>query len=166
MEWFNIGLNLSVGHDTLSNIKSENQDNSVCLREMLAHRLKSGTHPLTYRKICKCLRHALVNRDTLALKLEKGTARVIGCYTLSLHALCPVEIQRSEAANLPSVSVDNLNHNTDLYGMCDSTIQEGVPFEAKAAALPGKASSLEYKHRNDKGYINSISDYRSSERTR
>ena len=70
-EWFNIGLTLSVKLEKLRSIQEMcHANHSVCLREMLDYRIKSG--PLTIREVCGSLRNKLVRRNTLAQKLENG----------------------------------------------------------------------------------------------
>ena len=69
--WFNIGLCLSVDHETLCSIKRKfANDDDDCLREMIAKHLKSSDY-LTWARLCDCLREPIVARVDLANKIEK-----------------------------------------------------------------------------------------------
>ena len=69
--WFNIGLCLSVDHETLCSIRKKfADDDDDCLCEMIAKRLKSSDH-LTWARLCDCLREQIVARGDLADKIEK-----------------------------------------------------------------------------------------------
>ena len=69
--WLDLGLSLGLRHSTLSNIKDEHRDkNQICLREMLAVRLKTGP-PLTYSDICRSLRARTVGRNDVAVTIEE-----------------------------------------------------------------------------------------------
>ena len=53
--WFEIGQALNVDDVTLDSIRKQYaNDDSTCLREMLAHRLKSGP-PLTWKELVNTL---------------------------------------------------------------------------------------------------------------
>ena len=67
--WFNLGLDLGLGHDTLNDMKDDYHRNKDCLREMLAARLKTG--PLTYSEICQSLRAPTVGRNDVAEAIEE-----------------------------------------------------------------------------------------------
>ena len=71
-KWFEIGLVLKIDFTTLKSIGREQLNNqSICLREMLAHRIQSGG-PLTWTDLCSCLRHSTVERNDLASKINQG----------------------------------------------------------------------------------------------
>ncbi|XP_064401366.1 uncharacterized protein LOC135347339 isoform X3 [Halichondria panicea] len=69
-KWFNLGLKLKVGHDTLINIRDEYQDNETRLRETIIARLNTAT--LTYSEICQSLRAPIVRLDALAEAIEEA----------------------------------------------------------------------------------------------
>ena len=56
--------------DTLDNIRDKYRDNQNCLREMLAARLKTAN--FTYSEVCQSLRAPTVERNDVALAIEKG----------------------------------------------------------------------------------------------
>ncbi len=68
--WFNLGLDLGLGFDTLDNISEKHRDNQTCLRDMIAARLKTG--PLTYSDICQSLRAPTVARNDVAEAIEEA----------------------------------------------------------------------------------------------
>ncbi len=68
-DWFNLGLALELGYDTLDSIKDEYHRNKDCLREMIAARLKTG--PLTYSELCQSLRAQTVRRNDVADAIEE-----------------------------------------------------------------------------------------------
>ncbi|XP_064401384.1 uncharacterized protein LOC135347354 isoform X2 [Halichondria panicea] len=68
--WFDLGLDLGLGVDILSNIRDEHRDNQTCLREMLTARIKTGH--LTYSEICRSLRESTVNRNDVAEAIEEA----------------------------------------------------------------------------------------------
>ena len=68
-DWFNLGLALELGYDTLDSIKDEYHRNKDCLREMIAARLKTGR--LTYSELCQSLRAPTVERNDVADAIEK-----------------------------------------------------------------------------------------------
>ncbi len=68
--WFNLGLDLGLGFDTLNNISDKHRDNQICLCEVLAARLKTG--PLTYSEICQSLRSPTVDRNDVAEAIEEA----------------------------------------------------------------------------------------------
>ncbi len=68
--WFNLGLDLGLGFDTLNNISDKHRDNQIRLCEVLAVRLKTG--PLTYSEICQSLRAPTVERNDVAEAIEKA----------------------------------------------------------------------------------------------
>ena len=69
-EWFEIGMALKIDHDTLTAIKTE-QDNKqgACLREVLAKRIQSKG-PLTWMDLSKCLRSPTVGRNDVANDID------------------------------------------------------------------------------------------------
>ena len=70
VKWFQLGMALKVDHDTLTNIKEENQGrNDVCLEKMIAHRLKNGD-PLTWKELCECLKKSTVGQRDVATEIE------------------------------------------------------------------------------------------------
>ncbi len=69
--WFNLGLNLGLDFHILNNISDKHRDNQLCLREMIAARLKTGP-PLTYSDICRSLRASTVNRNDVAEAIEEA----------------------------------------------------------------------------------------------
>ena len=76
-KWFEIGLALKLSFTALKSIEREQLNNqSKCLREMLAHRIQSGG-PLTLADLCSCLRHPTVERNDLANKLDPGLTGLI-----------------------------------------------------------------------------------------
>ena len=70
-KWFNVGLGLNIKFNALKSIKSEQNDNGDCLREMLAHCIQSGG-PLTWTDLCSCLRCPTVGRNDLANEIDQG----------------------------------------------------------------------------------------------
>ena len=68
--WFDLGLDLGLGHGTLDDIKDDYHRNKDCLREMLAARLKTGH--LTYSEICQSLRASTVDREDVAEAIEEA----------------------------------------------------------------------------------------------
>ena len=71
-KWFEIGLAFKIGFTTLKSIEREQlNDQSKCLREMLARRIQSGG-PLTWADLCNCLRHLTVERNDLANEIDQG----------------------------------------------------------------------------------------------
>ena len=68
--WFNLGLDLGLGFDTLNNIRDKHRDNQIRLCEVLAARLKTG--PLTYSEICQSLRAPTVERNDVAEAIEEA----------------------------------------------------------------------------------------------
>ncbi|XP_064401196.1 uncharacterized protein LOC135347242 isoform X2 [Halichondria panicea] len=68
--WFNLGLDLGLGFDTLNNISDKHRDNQIRLCEVLAARLKTG--PLTYSEICQSLRAPTVERNDVAEAIEEA----------------------------------------------------------------------------------------------
>ncbi|XP_064401234.1 uncharacterized protein LOC135347261 isoform X3 [Halichondria panicea] len=68
--WFNLGLDLGLGFDTLNNISDKHRDNQIRLCEVLAVRLKTGL--LTYSEICQSLRAPTVERNDVAEAIEKA----------------------------------------------------------------------------------------------
>ncbi len=68
--WFNLGLALKLSYTDLTNFRETYRgDNDVCLREVLALRLQSGT--LTWGDVCTALRHSTVKRNDVAVEIEK-----------------------------------------------------------------------------------------------
>ncbi len=64
------GLRLNVDHDTLSAISQRHSsDHGDCLREMLAHRIKTNDS-LTRGDLCNSLRHVTVGRSDVADEIE------------------------------------------------------------------------------------------------
>ena len=62
---------LGSDHNTLTSIDEENRGkNKVCLEKMIAQRLKDGG-PLTWEKICECLKKNTVGRRDVATEIEK-----------------------------------------------------------------------------------------------
>ena len=70
-KWFDIGLALNIKFSALESIESEKQNNSDCLRQMLAHRIQSGGL-LTWADLSGCLRHPTVERNDLASIIDQG----------------------------------------------------------------------------------------------
>ena len=71
-KWFEIGMALKIDYTTLKSIEREQLNNqSKCLREMLAHCVQSGSS-LTWTDLCGCLRHRTVERNDLANEIEQG----------------------------------------------------------------------------------------------
>ncbi|XP_064386403.1 uncharacterized protein LOC135334925 isoform X3 [Halichondria panicea] len=68
--WFNLGLALKLSYTDLTNFHEMYDDNYVCLREVLAHRLQTGV-PLTWGGICTALRHSTVARNDEAEEIEE-----------------------------------------------------------------------------------------------
>ena len=77
-KWEEIGLGLGVKNGTLDSIrKAKNQDCADCLKEMVKHRLCAHEEPLTWRKLCDCLRTPTVGREDLANEVE-GHVKSLG----------------------------------------------------------------------------------------
>ena len=71
VQWFPLGLALGSDHNTLTSIEEENRrKNKVCLGKMIAQRLKDGG-PLTWKKICECLKKKTVGRRDVATEIEE-----------------------------------------------------------------------------------------------
>ena len=71
-KWFEVGMALKIDFTTLKSIEREQFNNqSKCLREMLAHRIQSGG-PLTWTDLCSCLRHPTVERNDLANEIDQS----------------------------------------------------------------------------------------------
>ena len=77
VKWFPLGMALGVDYNTLENIEKQHpRDNESCLRDMIAHRLRSGTNhetdlePLTWKEICDSLRKETVGRKDVAEEIE------------------------------------------------------------------------------------------------
>ncbi len=69
--WFNLGLALKLSYTDLTNFRETyRRDSDVCLREVLARRLRSG-FPLTWGGICTALRHSTVSRSDVAEEIEE-----------------------------------------------------------------------------------------------
>ncbi len=69
--WFNLGLALELSYTDLTYFRETyHGDDSVCLREALAHRLVSGS-PLTWGGMCTALRDVTVARNVAADMIEK-----------------------------------------------------------------------------------------------
>ncbi len=68
-KWFPIGLALGVDYDELNNIKRECTDNSECLREMLAKRLKQHSCEVTWQTIIDSLNDETVGEEGAAADL-------------------------------------------------------------------------------------------------
>ena len=69
--WFSLGLALKLSYTDLTNFRETYRDNNdVCLREVLAHRLQSGV-PLTWGGICTALRHSTVSRNDVGEAIEE-----------------------------------------------------------------------------------------------
>ena len=84
-KWFDIGLALNINFSTLKSIEREQLNNqSSCLREILAHRIQSGSS-LTWADLSDCLRHPTVGRRDLASEIHQGLAsmsRLCNCLHL------------------------------------------------------------------------------------
>ncbi len=70
IKWFNLGLALGIKYDNLESIKSDNNGVTDCLREMLAHWLRSSPSR-TWTDICNGLRNGTVELIALADKIEE-----------------------------------------------------------------------------------------------
>ena len=66
IKWYDIGVELNVATEELDIIKSRSDDPAVCLREMIALRLKSSNAKLTWRIISDALRTEVINETALA----------------------------------------------------------------------------------------------------
>ena len=67
--WFNFGLALELDYTDLTNYRETYLgNNDVCLHEVLALQLQSGT--LTWGGICAALRHSTVKRNDVAVEIE------------------------------------------------------------------------------------------------
>ena len=76
-KWLDFGLSLGLDHDSLSALESKYRgDPEICLREMLAARLKSGG-PLTWSDVCSCLRKTTIGREDLAQQIESICTGII-----------------------------------------------------------------------------------------
>ena len=76
-KWFEIGLALKLKFTILKAIEIEQSNNqSDCLREMLAYRIQSGG-PLTWTDLCNCLRHPTIGRNDLATKPDQELTGLI-----------------------------------------------------------------------------------------
>ena len=65
IKWYDIGVELNVATEELDIIKSRSDDPAVCLREMIALRLRSSNE-LTWRIISDALRTEAINETALA----------------------------------------------------------------------------------------------------
>ena len=63
-KWFELGLALGLSHPNLTNIKEQNEDNQICLREMLAKLL--GTQRVTWSLLSGGLKKTTVGLYNLA----------------------------------------------------------------------------------------------------
>ena len=75
-KWFDLGLVLRLKSHTLKKIKAENPgDIDGCKREMMENWLNGvdGCTP-SWKSLADALRHKLVNRDDIALNIEKERA--------------------------------------------------------------------------------------------
>ena len=69
VKWYDIGVELNVATEELDIIKSKSDDPSVCLREMIALRLRSSNE-LTWKIISDALRTEVINETALAKGIE------------------------------------------------------------------------------------------------
>ena len=69
--WHNIGLNLKLNVDTLSNIEDQCRgDSKKGLRDMLELWFETDPAP-TWEKLCKCLCSSTVSKNVLAEQIQK-----------------------------------------------------------------------------------------------
>ncbi len=68
--WYNFGLAMGITANKLDSINSNNEDNDILLRKMLAHWLRSSTSR-TWTDICNGLRDKLVGLILLAERIER-----------------------------------------------------------------------------------------------
>ena len=78
-KWFDIGFVLKVDLETLRSIQGSCNEDSYCLREMLACRIQQSDHSLTLRELCKCLRNKIVGRTDVAKEIEEGNCYTYAC---------------------------------------------------------------------------------------
>ena len=69
--WYNIGLELGIPYTTLDCFKQNDRDQSVLLREVMKHWLKTVVDPRpTWETVATALRSPLVNEKDVAKQLE------------------------------------------------------------------------------------------------
>ena len=73
-KWYNIGMWLGVDAESLACINVQNcEDPDKCLGQMLNKRLESSDR-LTWKDLCDCLRSRMVDRQSVAKKIEVEVA--------------------------------------------------------------------------------------------
>ncbi len=70
-DWFDMGLALRIKVDILEGIKSKENSDKTCLREMLTYWLRSLPSSPTWSDICNVLRSNTVQQDNLAYTIEE-----------------------------------------------------------------------------------------------